>query len=104
MNFLENLNIKTELTSEKFLDIYKTTLETKNLPFKSFGKGFSLDEAKNSAYGEMCERILTRNFLEEYYKYYIKAESAEIMEKFLRILLLLLQIIYQIWRVAKELG
>jgi ribosomal protein S12 methylthiotransferase accessory factor len=67
MNFLENLNIKTELTSEKFLDIYKTTLETKNLPFKSFGKGFSLDEATKSAYGEMCERILTRNFLEEYY-------------------------------------
>ncbi len=37
-----------------------------NTPFCSFGKGFSYEEALDSATGEMCERILLGNFYEDY--------------------------------------
>jgi len=66
--FLESLGVKTTFTySTPTKNVYNVTLKAIDLPFSSFGKGESLDEALNSAYGEMCERILTRNFLEEYY-------------------------------------
>jgi len=64
---LQNLNIDIKENTEPFKNIYKTTLTSSNLPFKSFGKGFTKEEAKTSAYGEMCERVLSRNFLEEFY-------------------------------------
>jgi len=35
--------------------------------FTSYGKGESENEALLSAYGEMCERVFTRNYFEEYY-------------------------------------
>ncbi|WP_457562066.1 YcaO-like family protein [Caminibacter pacificus] len=66
--FLEKLGVKTLFSYTKpTSNVYNVTLNAIDLPFVSFGKGESLDEALNSAYGEMCERILTRNFLEEYY-------------------------------------
>jgi len=66
--FLEKLGIKTTFSySKPAKNIFNVTLNAIDFPFTSFGKGESLDEALNSAYGEMCERILTRNFLEEYY-------------------------------------
>lgn len=65
--FLKNLNVKTKEEIEKFKNVYLVTLKSTNLPFTSFGKGLSKEEALISAYGEMCERILTRNFFEEYY-------------------------------------
>jgi len=67
-DFLESLGIKTTFSfTTPAKNVYNVTLKALNLPFTSFGKGESLDNALNSAYGEMCERILTRNFLEEYY-------------------------------------
>ncbi|WP_457564882.1 YcaO-like family protein [Caminibacter sp.] len=66
-NFLKKLNVKTEEKIEKFEDVYLVTLTSTNLPFTSFGKGLSKTQALISSYGEMCERIITRNFFEEYY-------------------------------------
>jgi len=64
---LKKLGVECTFSYETIKDVYNVTLKSTNLPFTSFGKGESLDLALTSAYGEMCERILTRNFLEEYY-------------------------------------
>ncbi len=64
---LNSLGIEVEENIKTFNNIFLVKLKAKNLPFSSFGKGFSLKEAKTSAYGEMCERILTKNYFEEYY-------------------------------------
>jgi ribosomal protein S12 methylthiotransferase accessory factor len=66
-NFLKSLNIETKEKIKKFKNAYLFELNCPNLPFSAFGKGFSPQEAEKSAYGEMCERILTRNFFEDYY-------------------------------------
>ncbi|GAB6044677.1 hypothetical protein JCM11957_02750 [Caminibacter profundus] len=67
-SLLKKLNIQTTLHHKTTTNgVYKVDLHSTNFPFSSFGKGFSETEALNSAYGEMCERIITRNFLEEYY-------------------------------------
>ncbi len=62
-----NSIIECNLNYKNFLDATLCECEAKNLPFKSFGKGFNQNEAKTSAIGEMNERILTRNYFEEYY-------------------------------------
>ncbi|NPA10638.1 MAG: hypothetical protein GXO62_00160 [Epsilonproteobacteria bacterium] len=67
MEILEKLNLKTRFEYEKFRDVYLVSLFAKDVPFTSFGKGYTLDSALTSAYGEMSERILTKNYLEEYY-------------------------------------
>ncbi|QCT94852.1 hypothetical protein FE773_06540 [Caminibacter mediatlanticus TB-2] len=59
--------IECNLNYKNFLDATLCECKAKNLPFKSFGKGFNQNEAKISAIGEMNERILTRNYFEEYY-------------------------------------
>jgi ribosomal protein S12 methylthiotransferase accessory factor len=48
-------------------NIYFVELEDEYTTFKSFGKGESKKNALLSAYGEMCERLFTRNYFEEYY-------------------------------------
>ncbi len=65
--FLEKLGVKTEQKCEKFEDIYLSEVKCENLPFVSYGKGFDKESSLISAYGEMCERLITRNFFEEYY-------------------------------------
>jgi len=68
INLLNSLGIDTTYTyTNPTKNVYNVTLKAKNFPFVSFGKGESLKSALNSAYGEMCERVLTKNFLEEYY-------------------------------------
>ncbi len=47
--------------------VYLTTLIDYTTSFTSFGKGETKIDALLSAYGEMCERILTKNYFEEYY-------------------------------------
>ena len=65
--FFEELNLKPHYEFEKIRDIFVCTLKLQNIPFSSYGKGFSKEEAKLSSEGEMAERILTRNFFEEYF-------------------------------------
>ena len=91
---LKSLNIDIKENTEPFRDIYKTTLISSNLPFKSFGKGFTQKEAKISAYGEMCERVLTRNFLEEFYINGLYPDAI-VTEKFLN------QDLYDFYRINK---
>jgi ribosomal protein S12 methylthiotransferase accessory factor len=79
-NFLESLEVETEEKTEKFKDVFLVTLTSANLPFESFGKGFTKEEALISAYGEMCERIITRNFFEEYYINGLYPDAAVIPE------------------------
>jgi ribosomal protein S12 methylthiotransferase accessory factor len=65
--FFEELNLEYSVKIKKFLDIFTCELTLKDIPFTSFGKGESKEKALLSAKGEMAERILTRNFFEEYY-------------------------------------
>jgi ribosomal protein S12 methylthiotransferase accessory factor len=52
---------------EKFQDIFLFTLTHKKTNFQSFGKGKTLLQAKLSAYGEMYERLYTKNFFEDFF-------------------------------------
>ena len=60
------IDIEKEITIKTFKDIYLAKVTLKNTPFTSFGKGFSKNEAINSALGEMYERILLKNYFENY--------------------------------------
>ena len=51
----------------KFNNVYSLTYKYKNLPFFSNGKGFCTIQARKSAFGEMCERFMTRNYFEDYF-------------------------------------
>ena len=51
----------------KFNNVYSLTYKYKNLPFFSNGKGFSAIQARKSAFGEMCERFMTKNYFEDYF-------------------------------------
>ncbi len=67
MNSLLNLfNIPKNIEINEFRDIYTAKITLKDLPFTSFGKGFSKNEAVTSALGEMYERILLKNYFEDY--------------------------------------
>jgi ribosomal protein S12 methylthiotransferase accessory factor len=48
-------------------NVYLAELRDIKTSFASFGKGESEEKALLSAYGEMCERVFTRNYFEEYY-------------------------------------
>jgi len=67
-DFLQNLGleIKTHLSSPT-KGVYLAKATDFKTMFTSFGKGETENEALLSAYGEMCERIITRNYFEEYY-------------------------------------
>ena len=58
--------LKKEIEVKEFRDIFLAKITIKDLPFISFGKGFSKEEAINSALGEMYERILLKNYFEDY--------------------------------------
>ncbi len=60
------LNIEKNIEIKNFKNIYLAKITLKNLPFSSFGKGFSKEEAEISAFGEMYERILLKNYFEDY--------------------------------------
>ena len=60
------IDIEKEIEIKTFKDIYLAKVTLKNIPFTSFGKGFSKEEAVNSALGEMYERILLKNYFEDY--------------------------------------
>ena len=64
---LNSLKIKTTYSETLFNGVYSINLKAKNLPFFSNGKGENLKTAKLSALGEMCERLLTRNYFEDYF-------------------------------------
>ena len=57
---------KKDIEIKEFRDIYLARIIPKDFPFISFGKGFSQEEAINSAIGEMYERILLKNYFEDY--------------------------------------
>ena len=59
-------NIEKEIKIKTFRDIYLVKVTLKDIPFISFGKGFREKEAINSALGEMCERILLKNYFEDF--------------------------------------
>jgi len=65
--FFEELNLEYFYEFNEINNIYTCELKLKNIPFTSFGKGETKEKALISAQGEMAERILTRNFFEEYY-------------------------------------
>ena len=66
--FLTNLGMELNYTlSNPTNGVYLAKLTDYKTTFTSFGKGESKKNALLSAYGEMCERIITRNFFEEYY-------------------------------------
>ena len=81
-NLLNKFNI--ELLEENFYfnKVYSINLHTKKLPFFSNGKGFNKQDAINSAYGEMCERLLTRNYFEDYFLAKVYPDS-KIVKNFL---------------------
>ncbi|GAB6073495.1 YcaO-like family protein [Nautilia lithotrophica] len=60
------MDLKTTLTNPA-PGVYLAKLTDFKTSFMSFGKGETEQEALISAYGEMCERIINRNFFEEYY-------------------------------------
>ncbi|MEO1928686.1 MAG: YcaO-like family protein [Nautiliaceae bacterium] len=66
-NFFKQINLIPIENTSTFKNVHLAQVFLLKINLLSFGKGFSKKEALTSAYGEMCERILTRNFLEEYY-------------------------------------
>jgi len=67
-SFLTNFGMNLEhFVSNPAENVYLSKLIDYNTNFVSFGKGDTKENALLSAYGEMCERIVTRNFFEEYY-------------------------------------
>jgi len=67
-SFLQNLGMRLTLSvSNPSENVYLAKLTDHNTTFTSYGKGESKKGALLSAYGEMCERIFTRNYFEEYY-------------------------------------
>jgi ribosomal protein S12 methylthiotransferase accessory factor len=65
---LNKFDIETEIVDKYFFNnVYSITLKAKNLPFFSNGKDWNIEEALLGAYGEICERLLTRNYFEDYF-------------------------------------
>ncbi len=65
--FFEELNLEYYYEFKEINNIFTCELKLKNIPFTSFGKGETSENALLSAQGEMAERLITRNFFEEYY-------------------------------------
>ena len=66
-SFLKSIKMDLDYKLEIIENVYIATLRDDKTKFQSYGKGFSKEEALISAYGEMCERVITRNYFEEYY-------------------------------------
>ena len=79
---LNYLQIKSNFTKKVFNNIISVNLFADELPFFSNGKGLDLDTALNGAYGEMCERLLTRNYFEDYFLAKVYPDS-KIVDNFL---------------------
>lgn len=84
--FFEELNLTYFYEFNEINNIFTCKLKLKDMPFVSFGKGKTTNEALLSAQGEMAERILTRNFFEEYYinGLYPDAKEGEFLNKELK--------------------
>jgi ribosomal protein S12 methylthiotransferase accessory factor len=84
--FFEKLNLDYFYEFNKINNVFTCELKLKNIPFTSFGKGENPEEALLSAQGEMSERILTRNFFEEYYvnSLYPDSKTGEFLNKELK--------------------
>jgi len=86
-NLLKSFDIEVSIESEYFFNnVYSVTLKAKNLPFFSNGKGWDKESALLGAYGEMCERLLTKNYFEDYYldDIYPDAKSGEFLNEELK--------------------
>jgi len=87
-SFLTNLgmDLKASITNPT-PDVYLARLTDFKTSFTSFGKGETQKEALISAYGEMCERIINRNYFEEYYinDLYPDMKSGEFLNEELKI-------------------
>jgi ribosomal protein S12 methylthiotransferase accessory factor len=84
--FFKELNLENFYEFKEIENIYTCEIKSKNIPFVSFGKGETPEAALLSAQGEMAERILTRNFFEEYYinGLYPDAREGEFLNKELK--------------------
>ncbi|GAX88154.1 ribosomal protein S12 methylthiotransferase accessory factor [Lebetimonas natsushimae] len=84
--FFEKLNLEYFYEFKQINDVFTCELKLKDIPFISFGKGGTPDLALLSAQGEMAERILTRNFFEEYYvnNLYPDVKEGEFLNKELK--------------------
>lgn len=60
------LNLRHSVTNPE-KNVFLSKLTDYKTGFTSYGKGENEQKALLSAYGEMCERIITRNYFEEYY-------------------------------------
>jgi len=67
-SFLSSLGMRLNAdVTNPAKDVCLAKLTDYSTGFTSYGKGESENGALLSAYGEMCERIFTRNYFEEYY-------------------------------------
>jgi len=81
-HILKELNLDLIQKKYFFNNIYSITLEASNVGFFSNGKGLDLENALNGAYGEMCERLLTRNYFEDYFLAKVYPDS-KVVDNFL---------------------
>jgi len=79
---LNNLELEYYKDEYYFHKVYSINLHMKELPFFSNGKGFNKKDAINSSLGEMCERLLTRNYFEDYFLAKVYPDS-KIVDNFL---------------------
>ena len=87
-SFLSSLGMDLKATpTNPAPDVYLARLTDFKTSFTSFGKGETQKEALISAYGEMCERIINRNYFEEYYinDLYPDMKSGEFLNEELKI-------------------
>jgi ribosomal protein S12 methylthiotransferase accessory factor len=86
-NLLAKFHMEPKIVNEYlFNNVYSITLQAKDLPFFSNGKGWSKEEALLGAYGEMCERLLTKNYFEDYFldNIYPDAKNCEFLNNDLK--------------------
>jgi ribosomal protein S12 methylthiotransferase accessory factor len=86
-NLLKKFDIETKIVDKYFFNnVHSITLKAKNLPFFSNGKGWNIEEALLGAYGEMCERLLTKNYFEDYFldNIYPDAKNGEFLNEELK--------------------
>ncbi|ACM92247.1 conserved hypothetical protein [Nautilia profundicola AmH] len=61
-----DMDLKSSVTNPE-KNVFLAKLTDYNTSFTSYGKGSTEKDALLSAYGEMCERVINRNYFEEYY-------------------------------------
>ena len=78
---IKKLQLNVDFEEFKFNNVFSVNLSS-NVGFFSNGKGNSFKEAKLGAMGEMCERLVTRNYFEDYFLAKVYPDS-KIVDKFL---------------------